>query len=78
MKIKFTNKDPRRGMVVEMEEGLARQLIDAGSATDVSGSKAESAAPQNKAQAAAPQNKAVKPITAPVRTATVAKKATKR
>ncbi|MEJ7746063.1 MAG: hypothetical protein WKF61_04775 [Luteimonas sp.] len=68
MKIKFSSKDPRRGMIAEMDDFRARELIEAGSAVEVSGNKAESAAPENKAEAAAPSNKAVNPITAPART----------
>jgi len=55
MKIQFSKNDPRRGMVVEMDEYRARELIAAGSAVEV---KAEVVA-HNKAIPAAPENKAV-------------------
>lgn len=38
MKIKFSKKDPRAGMVVEMEGDRAQGLIDAGAAERVSDS----------------------------------------
>ena len=69
MKIRFKKTDPRAGMEIEMDEYRAKQLIEAGSAEAVGGTKAE-VAPENKAEAAAPENKA-----APAKPA---KKATKK
>ncbi len=40
MKIKFNKHDPRAGMIAEVEADRAKDLIDAGSAAEVSGGEA--------------------------------------
>lgn len=56
MKIRFKKTDPRAGQEVELDDYRARELIDAGSAEAVGGTKAEAPA-ANKAVEAAPENK---------------------
>lgn len=59
MKIRFSKKDPRAGVEVELDDFRAQELIDAGSAERID-AKAIPSAPENKAIHAAPENKAAK------------------
>lgn len=40
MRIRYSKKDPRAGMVVDLDEGAARTKIDAGEAEEVTGKAA--------------------------------------